>query len=74
MRILDSASLITENFQKREYTIEVPSVVQLELDFRLQSLECALMRNRRLRMRANEKPSTENTRSLSAILHEITCY
>ena len=41
------------------------------LDFRLQSLECALMRNELLRMRANEKPPTQNTRSRSALLRYV---
>ena len=44
---------------------------RLLLDFRLQSLECALMRNGLLRMRANEKPPTENTRSSLALLRYV---
>ena len=44
---------------------------RLLLDFRLQRIECALMRNGLLRMRANEKPPTENTRSPSALLRYV---
>ena len=42
--------------------------MKLLLDFELQSLECALMRNGLMIMRANEKPPTENTRSSFALL------
>ena len=44
---------------------------RLLFDFRLQRIECALMRNGLLRMRANEKPPTENTRSPSIRSTEI---
>ena len=63
--------------EARDYTIEVrdKSVrtfeTRLLLDSRLQSLACALMRNGLLRMRANEKPPTENTRSPSALLRHV---
>ena len=76
-RILSSVSLITANSQKRDNTTEVSyrSVrifeTRLLLDFKLQSLECALIRNGKLGMRANEKPPTENTRSPSALLRYV---
>ena len=69
-------SLITANSEKRAITLSKCCVyksvhifkTRTLLDFRLQSLECTLMRNGLLRMRANEKLPTENTRSPSAPL------